>query len=254
MRLNHLLKTTMFMMAADPKSGGAGGADDGDDEKLAQAVAAAVAAALPKALNGAITAHLKRLESKIDERIKPLEAKGQGGDDDQGNDGEATGGAGGAPAKPGKGQPDPELVALKKRLEQTEKRLADEKAARDKAVAETRTREERGTLQEALVAAGVSKDMVGAAVAYLYGDQKKVRRVSEEGKDDRLVWAGDDDAELAIADGVKAWVATPTGRGFMPPRDGVGGSGGGGGKRPGGPTGGPPPDTSDKAIIDLILG
>jgi hypothetical protein len=244
---NHLLKTTMFLMPVDPKSGAAGGGDDEADAKLAEVVAAAVAAALPKALNGAITSHLNRAMAKVEERFAKLEKPAGDGEGGEGEGGEGT-----PAAKPGagKGQPSPELVEMQKRLAKTEKLLADQTAAREKAVAEGRMREERGALQEELTKAGVRKELIGPAVAYLHAEQKKLKRISEEGKDDRLVWAEGDD-ELSIADGVKAWAKSEVGQGFLPARP-VGGSGGTGGARPG--SGGAQPDTSDKAIIDMLLG
>jgi hypothetical protein len=248
MRLNHLLKTTMFMMAVDPKSGSAGGGDDEADAKLAEVVAAAVAAALPKALNGAITSHLNRAMAKVEERFSKLEKPtGDEGDGEEGGEGGVT-----PPAKPGKGvSPEvaQELAAMRKQLETTKKQLADEKAARDKAVAETREREDRGKLQEALMAAGVQKHMLGPAVAYLHGEQKRLKR----GEDGEVYFIGDDKTEVSVADGVKAWAKSETGMGFMPARD-VGGSGGTGARKPGAGGAGAQPDTSDKAIIDMLLG
>jgi hypothetical protein len=247
MRISNLLKSTMFMMAADPKTGGgAGGDEGGDDEKLAQAVAAAVAAALPKALNGAITSHLNRAMAKVEERFAKLEKPP--GDEGDGDGSETPPGT---PPK-GKGQPDPAMVALQKRLEQTEKKLAAEEAARTKAVAETRMREERGALQEELTKAGVRKELIGPAVAYLHAEQKKLKRISEEGKDDRLVWAEGDD-ELSLADGVKAWAKTDVGMSFLPARD-AGGSGGSGGRKLGGGGGAAPDAASDEALVSHLLG
>jgi hypothetical protein len=246
-----MIKLNRFYNKAGENGGSGGGA--GDEKDIATIVAEAVAAALPKALNGAITSHLRRLEAKIDERIKPLEAKSTPA---EGEEGEETA-EGGAPAATPKGKGSPEVQALQQQLASVQKQLDKqkketeaEKAIREKAVAEGRVREERGALQDALTAAGVKGKMLGPAVAFLYGEQKRIKRVAD-GDKERLVWADGDD-ELDIAEGVKAWTKSEDGLGFMPARD-VGGSGGTGSSRGGGGGGGPQ-GMSDTSFIDALVG
>lgn len=232
---------------------GEGGGGGGETPDIAKLVADAVAAALPKALNGAITSHMNRVTAKFEERFKAIE-KPPVDDDEAGGEG----GEGAPVVKPkgGAGGLSPEVEAriraAEKRAEKAEKTAAEEKTIRERAVAEGRVKEERATLQDALVAAGVQKKMLGPAVAFLYGEQKRIKRLTAEGQDDKLVWV-DGDEEHSIADGVKAWTKSEDGMGFMPSRD-VGGSGGTGGGRGGAGGGGGQQGMDDRAFIDALTG
>lgn len=228
------------------------GSGAGDDPK--PLTADDIAGIVSKSVNAAIAERFRRFETKVDERFKTLESKKPAGDDADDPDAEPD--AGGAPAagksKPGAGGVSPEfeqrLKATERRAEKAEKLAAEEKTIREKAVAEGRVREERAALQDQLTAAGVKGKMLAPAVAFLYGEQKKVKRT----EDGRIVWAEGDD-ELDIAEGVKAWAKSEDGLGFMPARD-VGGSGGTGSHRGGGGGGGQQGGMGDDAFVKALVG
>lgn len=183
-------------------------------------------------VNKAISSHVGRLKKQLQEESKErnaamdaiIKAWDEEQDEEQDDGGEKGDGKG---EKPSAG-PDPatarELAAIRKQLEKTEKERDAEKAARAKEAEDRARSEERTQLAEQLTAAGVSPKRVKAAVALLHGDEKRVTR-DEKG---RILFRGDDEDEVPLADGVKAWVKSEIGQEFVPPRK-VGGSGGEGG-------------------------
>lgn len=218
-------KNWKLMAAADDDKGGGGGED------IASIVAAAVAAALPKALNGAITAHLKRVEAKFEERVskleKPAAAPGEGDEGDEPA-------AGGEPVKGGKpgalpSEVEQRILRAEKRAEKLEREVKAEREARAAEEAKRLTNEERSALSKVLGEKKVSPEMLDVAVALLHTEQKRVAR----GEGGKLSWRGDDGDELGLTEGVDAFLKTPTGQRFLPATGAGGGGSGPGGKPPG---------------------
>jgi hypothetical protein len=214
------------LMNAAGENGGGGGDD------LDAKIAAALEKALPKALNGVVTSHLKRVMAPIEERFAKLEKPPAAG---EGEDGDEAGGE--PPAAPkgkgGSGSLPPEveqrIIRAEKRAEKLEREVKEE---REKRAAEERTRmtqEERSALSKVLGEKKVSPEMLDVAVALLHTEQKRVARTAEG----KLAWRGDDGDELAMAEGVDAFLKTPTGQRFLAPT-GTQGAGSGPSQRQGG--------------------
>jgi len=245
-----MLKRILMNAAKDPKAGGAGD-DKPDPPDLESLVATAVAAALPKVMHGAITAHLKRLEAKFEDRFSKIEKPTEEEDADPGAGAGDDAGAK-KPAGGGGGKLTPELEAriraAEKRAEKAEKIAADEKAARETAEATARAREERSALHEALAAAGVPKERLRGATALLYTEDKRVKRTD----DGKIHFVVADDDEKPIAEGVAAWLKTPEGLQYAPPRN----AGGSGATRTGGAGGsvGAGDVMSDSAFVGVFGG
>jgi hypothetical protein len=136
----------------------------------------------------------------------------------------------------GKGKAlDPEVVKTMSKLE--ERLTASEKKAKaseeeNLAIKESQARaQERDALKTALQGK-VRPALLPAAVALLYGEQKKVRR----DKDGGIVFEvkrKDYTDELTVEEGVLEWLATPEGKEYLPPV-GAGGTGDKSGAKDGG--------------------
>lgn len=182
-------------------------------------------------LNRAITARLqeygKRQEkhfstlleaftSKLDEKFQ-----GFGGNPPPGNEG--------GNEKPPNIQDHPEFKGVLKRLQETEART---KAAEERATAE-RAKSMDSTLRQKLgdelTKHGVDAKYGRHAIGLLVDADKRVR-YSEDGE--RIVWRDDDNAELDLTTGIKAWAKSDDAKPYLPPR-GTAGSG----AKPGGGNG-----------------
>jgi hypothetical protein len=216
-----LTKITKLMGPEDDKGGG------GDD--LEAKIAAAVAAALPKALNGAITSHLNRVTAKFEERFKAIEKPAGGGEGDDGEE------APGAPGAGRQGTPGALAPEVQKQLDQMQKRLdkaeRETKAEREKLQAEEAKRlsnEDRAALSKVLGEKKVSPEMLPAAIALLYGEEKRVVR----GSDGKHRWRDDDDTEIDMSEGADKFLKTGAGQRFLPPTGSLGGGGSPPGSKP----------------------
>jgi hypothetical protein len=210
------------LMNAAGENGGGGGDD------LEAKIAAAVAAALPKALNGAITSHLNRVTAKFEERFKAIE-KPPAGDGEDGEEAAATSAAGVKPGAPGALPPEvqQQLTQMQKRLDKAEREAKAEKEKWQAEEAKRLTNEDRSVLSKVLGEKKVTPEMMSAAVALLYGEEKRIVR-SADGKHR---WRDDDDTEIDLAEGADKFLKTPTGQRFLPPT-GVQGGGSPPGQKP----------------------
>ncbi len=207
-----------------------------------------------KIVNGAVTAHTKRLEASFEKRLAAVEAarsKAAAGDDDEDDDEAGTP----PPKKVAKGGEgaaglSPEVEKRIRELEKTAKsavKLAEEERTKRTEAEQRQTRlEERSRLADGLIGVGVQKDMLEPALALLHTEQKRVRR----GDDGEVYYHKDEATAVPLADGLKEWAATPLGQRFLPAKD-VGGSGNRGGGKPGA---GGKTEYSDADLGGLLFG
>jgi len=117
--------------------------------------------------------------------------------------------------------------ATAKQIASLQRQLTRERNEREKREAADREKdakiardEERAKLSEALTTAGVDPKRIRGAIALLHTEDKRVRR-SAEGK---IVFVDENDDEFDLAAGIKQWIASDEGKGYMPAR-GAQGSG-----------------------------
>ena len=174
--------------------------------------------------NAAASSHVKRVKEEYEKAFSELRAELAELKASRTTDGEA-------PAK-GKGKTDDatsaELATLRKQVEAQAKAMADKDAATAKAEAERVDMDNRSQILGALTSAGVPGDMAEVAIAYLYTHGKKIAR----GDTGKLTFKTDDDLapEVSLAEGIKKFLATPTGMRFLPPRNASGSGTHGAGK------------------------
>jgi len=242
--MDHLNNMFTFLaprlLASIEGGGDGGGGGGGDDDKkkpvTAEDVEKLIKDSLDKSLHGAVKIQLKRalgddsfktliadaVKSTVGDSVKEAlaQAKEESGDDppapDKGKGGKKT-----------EEEPSAAMVKLQKQLDQMKKERDDEKAARETEKKTREATEERTLLTEALTKGGAAPKRVKGAVALLYGEEKKLAR-NEKGQ---VYWKGEDDEELSLEDGVKAWLESEEGQEYMPARQ-VGGGGGGTGGTP----------------------
>ena len=252
--------------------GGGGGGGSGDDKDKKPVTAADVQAMIDKSVgksvNAAVTTHLKRalggddfkaslgevLKSTLPDILKG--AKPAGGEDDPDDGGDPPddkakgkkGGKGGDDGVP----PDVRrrLDQLEKQVKQRDDELAKEKAAREAEKKERETAEEKSALTKALTDSGLAPKRVKAAVALLYGEEKRVIRGEKGQLFFKLEDEDGDEVEYSLADGVKRWVASDVGQDFLPAKP-VAGSGNTGGERKPTKQGDAP---ALESVIGLIMG
>lgn len=170
-------------------------------------------------INGALRTHGKRqnddLAKMLDEKLssfKPPEPDPTPAD----------------PAPPD-GKPSPELEALKRRLDASEKAREEEKRLRVEESDRQKRAEERQVIMDGLRKHGVSDTKAKALAIMLHSEDRKVRR-NEDGE---IVFAtGDEyDPEVSVETGLASFFQTDAGKEWLPPT----GSGGSGAKpgRPG---------------------
>lgn len=218
--------------------------DDADKKVFADMLKEAFAG-LPSTVKGAVDTAVTPLNAKIADLEKKL-AEAQAGAG--AGDGKGSGaGAGDGKGKPdaGKGD-DPKVAALQANLEKLTADLLAEKrqgqiAARDNAV------------RAELARAGTPPDMIDVALSHLDRSGQYIEKdgvFAVRGKDKFGV-----DVELPIADGIKAYLATPQGKHFLPAAN-TQGSGDSRTRTGAGTTGGRPIDDPDellRAMSDIGL-
>jgi hypothetical protein len=137
--------------------------------------------------------------------------------------------------KPGDKKPDPEVAALKAKLEEVTASLNNEAEERQKAVLLARDEKAMATLKSAL-APLVRPEALEIAASHLFVAQKRVT-FDEQGNPLLTVrkapYAGqaEEDLPLPLADGVQHWVKSSEGKFFAPAPTGGGDTKGGGAPR-----------------------
>lgn len=215
---------------------GEGGGGGGEAPKL-------TAEDIDRKIAGAVQGVWKRMESKlptmIDEKLstvvesfggkfdelkalldkpKPVASEGEGAGDKE----------------------SPELLKLRKQIEmlteqnrKNEQRAEEERKAREQREAEISASQEREALSKVLEEGGVKDARRAGAVAYLYLDQKRVKR-NEKGE---ICFADKDsygdEVLVPVAQGVKKWLSGDEGKAYLPPVEthGSGTRGGTGGQQ-----------------------
>jgi hypothetical protein len=159
-------------------------------------------------------------------------------------EGEGAGAGEGDKKKPkgGEGNADPAVARALEEIENLKK--ANKAAEEARQAAESRAREQAldAAAKDALGQAGVPASKHAKAMAWLR--TKRVddgKPVIETMPDGRIIWREQRKGyieDLALADGIKAWIATDDGKDFLPPTGqqgtGTGGSNGSGSAGPGG--------------------
>ena len=150
---------------------------------------------------------------------------GGGSGDDDGKGGNGNSGGSGLSSEVEK-----RLQMAEKRAEAAEKMAQDQVTLREQEAVKMLRNEERTRLGEALVGAGVAKEMLPAAIAYL------TQRMFREDKTNNILLRqpGDDlHPEVKLMDGVTNWTKTDEGERFLPPRtvQGSGATGSAGAQR-----------------------
>lgn len=181
-------------------------------------------------LNSALTARDKRLQAAL---VKTLEEKltqktpeaaggGNASGDTTGNAGQAREGAhGGGLGREGAQRADPEVVKLKEKLDQLERKNL-ESEARAKAVEEKARHDAmRAQVREALEAKGI-KGTRAAAVLALLVEQKQLRFNDETGEPELLVTrprakgAKPETLAFGVKDGIEDWSKSDEANEFKP--------------------------------------
>jgi len=202
--------------------------------------------------NKAVTAREKRLTDRLekafeDRLAKALAAKKPDPEPDPEPDDEPDDGAA---AKPAGAAPD----ATAKQIANLQRQLTRERNEREKREAADREKdakiardEERAKLADAFTMAGGDPDQTKLIVALLHTEEKRVRR-NEEGK---IVFVTEDEEEMDLAAGIKAFLASDYGKRFVKAR-GAQGAGTKPGNRPGGTSGNGNPKPT-KADLGRVL-
>lgn len=204
--------------------GGGGGGDDGkkglDDETkkfIANTVNSSVASFMKR--DSFKSAIAETVNATVGDAVKSALADalpkpgGSGGDDD----------------KSGKLDPrDAEIKKLQSEQEKMRKKMEESAAAAEAEKNKSRTQEERSQLMTALRKSGVDDARIAAAVAFIYLDQKLVRR--DENDKVCMVFERDWGEELVpVEKGAAEYLKTDSGKVFLPPIE-AGGSGNKGGR------------------------
>ena len=205
-------------------SGGAGGG--GNDDDYDDDIYPRILDVINNTVSAAVTSHVSRKLKPLEQKLGALDGIGDkldqilaGGKPAGGGagDGKPAGGDGGGAAG-GKAAPDPEKVALQKRLDAIE---AERK--QDRINARNAKRDAR--LTELVTAAGVDKLRVRGAVAILR-DQVKIDEHS--GDLSMTVQRKGYTEDVDLDDGVAEFFATDEGKAYLAPQGRQGGGGGGG--------------------------
>lgn len=224
----------------DPANGEGDGGGGGDGKAKALTMED-----IDKKIAGAVSGMAKRLEGKFEKSLEEMSTKSAAGIEElkalltaKPPESTPTGGS------KGKDSADDEKYnELKKNFDQlklenekVQKAAAQEKAAREAKELEIAQNEERGLLSKVLEEAGIKDARRAGAAAYLYLDQKKIKR-NEKGEIcflDKDEYG--DDALVPVDKGVKKWLSTEEGKAYLPAVESQGsGTRGGGvpGPRPG---------------------
>jgi hypothetical protein len=183
-------------------------------EKKAAEAEKALDERIAKTVNSALTSHLKRfkggltkdeLEAHLEQREKDAAEKRAAAEEEERKKKEGT-----------SDKTAPEIVALRKQAEASQKELDALKKDAAAAKAKALDSEERSLLTETLSAGGVKDARVKHAVSYLRGEGL-VRRDD----DGELVFVqrgkGGKEEEIDLGDGLAEWLKTEDGMHFLPP-------------------------------------
>jgi hypothetical protein len=135
--------------------------------------------------------------------------------------------------KPGEKKADPEVAALKAKLEEVTAKLTTEAAERQKAVEATKNEKALAALKTALGPL-VRPEALEIAASHLFVAQKRIT-TDEQGnpliKVRKAAYAGgaEEDVELPLADGIQHWMKSSEGKFFAPAPGGGGADPKGGG-------------------------
>lgn len=139
--------------------------------------------------------------------------------------------------EPGKGKgdkPDPrdaEIAKMKSEQEKLRRKMEESEQAAQAEKTKARTQAERSKLTDALRKGGVDDSRIGAAVAYLYLDQKRIKRDPDT---DKIVMSFErewGEELLPLDKGIPEYLKSDEGKAFLPPLQ-AGGSGNKGGRPP----------------------
>lgn len=217
----------------DDTGGGGGELTDGMRTEINGLVHAAINAQFSRKLPAAISSAMETAMAPIREQLEGLGSRRSRNDDNGGDEGDDDD----QPRNKGKGKQqaaakDPEVVAMRKRMEAMEAERKQEKET-------ARNRERDTILREQLEAAGVDKNRIRGAIAVLRDSMKYDEKAGEwiyNAKRD-----GYEDP-IDVSAGVGEWAATDEGKSYLaPPSNANGGQPrGGSGVRPTNPGGGAP--------------
>ena len=230
-----------LICSADNDGDGGGGGGGGGDDTISQStrdlimrtVNAAVTSQLGRKLPEAIKDGMGEALSPLQDQLKAI-AEGKGGGTSGG-----TGGGGEA----GKRGGDPQVGELQNQVKALTAQIQNEKEARKSEAEKHAAAALDADLRNALAKAGVRQELMDGAVATIKGN---VTRGDDGGTIWRMQRQGYHE-DLQLADGIKEWLGTDTGKAYQAPVD-VSGSGqkpgAGGGPRPGGT----PPDPATQKL------
>jgi len=210
-RLMMQLGPMMAPKDPDDNEGGGGGADAELETKIGKIVNSAVTAQLSRKMKDAVDTAMSTALAPVLERLEALGNKSNEGN----GDGDPP------PSKSQKTAMPPEVQKRLDELERANKKLQDDnKRAAEETMAQRRANEaneERTALAGALKRAGVSDDRIAGAAALLYHDQKKLKRDS----DGNIRFVQKDQygnvEEVEVDVGVAAWATTGEGKAYLPP-------------------------------------
>lgn len=187
-------------------------------------------------LNSAVTKRLKPLTKTIEELKGLVETLTNRGDQTE-EGGESAEAEGDGKQKPGANggarKPDPEVARLRKELDRQKQELETERT-------KARASKTRQAIKEAAIAAGFTDT---ADVVY-----NQFRDAATIGDDDEVKIG-----EKNIADALKEFAGTPTGKRLLPPKEAGGTGARAGGGAPGKP-GDRPKDFEQKAVKAILTG
>lgn len=191
--------------------------EDADKAFIAKAIADALKAnndAQATEIGKAIDTKLKPVTDKVGEVEKTAkeaaEKAGKEPDNKGGKEPDNKGGKGGK-------EDDPEVIALRKRLDDTEKAAKETKDKADKEAAERKVENRRSAIRDALVDAGVPADRAKLAIPFLESeglittDDKGIHGFKAKDKYGA-------DVILAGKAGAAGWLTTDEGKAYLPPK------------------------------------
>lgn len=242
---------------------------EGNDENEGNDEAPLTRAEVAEMVNGALSGFVKKRLPKLFEtsitsavaKLQPPPKTDEGEEEEDDDEAEAE-----ADASEGKGGKTPPPASPKKKTAadkrvaklqaQVQAMEAERKAEKEKAL----RAEERSAVLQALTSGGVRKEQVGALTTWLLSEDsgRKVRRDAEG----NIVFVGDDEDEVTVTEGLKAWLGTDEGKAYVAPRGAQGSNNTGPGAprrpAPGGITNGASRAASnaalDNQLYELVVG
>lgn len=180
-------------------------------------------------ITGAVKAHTKNLSTDLTKKLGDLLTAGLGETMtafEAKVDAKLQESAKPVPPKPGEAPPQvdieshPAFKGMQKQLADATKKIAEAETATQAERAKAKDAALRTTLQEKLIKSGIDPKRAHLALGVLVDAQKRVRYAD----DDSIIFRGDDNEDVDLETGLKAWTQTEDAKTFTPPR-GTGGSG-----------------------------